>query len=988
MESTSTGGKSRVVVVLGGVVVVILILVALAPTLIGATMGRSLVTGAVAEQLNGTPSVGAVSLSWFGTQRVSALKVTEAGGREALDLDVTVHKGLLGLLGGVDGATIDVSGTVNGAVNADGTTSFETLKRETPASASSGGGGSPSLTVNVDDLLVALELPDRRAGTFVLDDLAGTVTLASSGAIGLNVESATTAGSTSGSVDVDMTIDGDEINGTVKLVRLPSSVAAIAVKHDDVDLGRDLGPIVDVTAHVKPASGGMDLDVTVTGSKLRLEAKAVVDTATGAVEARSVDLAAEVQPALFEALTDGSTIDRPTPVIVNLTSLSLPPAPKGEDEKYPIHRVGVTGSVTVMEPVVVTVASDNPIRSAVERARVGIASARLGDEATIDLDVASGLAEGQVGRLAGNLVVHSPFNDAGEVTIGPNSITGELNGTDVPTGIAQLLPTKLPIDFPRDVGPTIDISARFDADEVLVTLDSQHVGVTAFGVVDASGAFAGRDIEATLDVHPALAADLGIEIDAPARVYALIESLAVPAPPDDGYTLSDLAIDGIVTVSGPSNVAVGETVIDMTRDLGGSVELATTLAPGGDLEVRLTAGQVRGTVTGRVGDGGALSGSSSLTGMIQPALFQTLTGVSVESPVRAEATVSAFSWPATGDLRYATIDADLAVGNLAVTAGGARYASDGVALAVSSDGIGGGVSVTGSAGIESGRVEFEQSISGLFDDDGNFDSTGITPVGTIDATGLTGAQLIALLPEEQRTAVNRAVLYGDVGASIRTSRAGDGFEADVSLQAGHADVTGSVRRTTRGLRVQRGRVKLVVTSALLAALQEESEDPVRLEAPANAIVTLEDFELPVTDDGYGMPAAPIAFDLNVVGGALIGGTIKQAVALGGLNASGTARLGDAKRFTLAGTAQLDRAGAGARLFDAEYDVSVDVPEQGSAVPGGRVRLTQLGVTDLESVLGLEPETMSGTVGQGGAVEIAIATTGAQTRRARRRGTTR
>ncbi|MCP3902995.1 MAG: hypothetical protein GY715_05100 [Planctomycetes bacterium] len=1073
--------KSRLVVVLGGVVLVIVILLALAPTLIGATMGRSLVTNAVAKQVNGTPSVGSVSLSWFGSQRVEGLRVTEASGRDALDLDVTVRKGLLGLMGGIDGATLDVSGTINGTVNEDGTTSFNELASEAPAGSSSAPGGPPpSVTVNISDLLVALEFVDRETNeteTLILDDINGSAALAPGGSVNVNLSTPTTVGSATGSMTItatatgvldgqgafspdgafvdatvdwsgsdvpvpfvaeleslrklkvtantddlgnalkvgvetrgrltggsasrlDVNLDLDDpfdsagepnvglhsISGTVTGVGVPTSLAAGALAGTPIDLPRDVGPTVDVTARFSPGTAGrVDVDASVDGANIAVEAKAVV-AMDGAVDASRVDVTTTVKPALFRELT-GSTVDAAVPLAVALTSLRLPAAPETGD--YPVGRIGVEGSVTIAEPVVVTVAGDKPVRCAVASAVVGVRAATLGDEVAVDVNVLSGLADGAMGRLVGALVLRSPIGDDGSFALGLDGITGELTGTDVPTALVQLASVDLPIDFARDVGPTADIVAKFNpgrprgaamqGTDVEMTLTARHADVSATGFVDSDGAIEGGTLDATLNVQPALAMDLaGAEIDAPATVHAVVRSLSLPAPSESGISLADVTLDATVTASGPSRVSVGGKTIDMGRDVGPSLEVSAELARNRNIDLAVTSDRINVAGTGVVAESGAISGSGTVTAQLRPQLVRELAGITLDALVSLAAEIRSLGVSATKDLGALAVDATVALtGPIILTTGegqtAARYTARDVSVDVNSDRLGREVHVTGSAAIESGRIEFDQRISGLLDDEGNFALAGFKPVGTVDVEGLTGDQVVALLPADQRSVVTRAVLAGDVGASIRTSASGNDLVADVSVQAGLADVSGNVRRTASGIRVQRGRVKLQVTSALLAALQEDSTDPVRLTSPANAIVTLSEFTLPANDEGaYDMPTDAVAFDVTVVGGAVVHSALSEPVALASLEASGTAQLGPTARYTLDGSAVVNRAGTGSRLANATYDIDVRMPEGGAPVPGGRVRLENLAVSDLEHVLGLDPETISGTVGSGGAVEIAIA----------------
>ncbi|MEI6024790.1 MAG: hypothetical protein WCP80_09405, partial [Phycisphaerales bacterium] len=109
-SATSKPRKLRKIfmwIILGGLTCVIA-LVAFLPSIASLPMFRGLITGAVAEQVNGKVSIGDISLTWFGPQQVDNFSIVGNDAKSSLAVSASLRNGLFDLAtGSVD--SIDVT---------------------------------------------------------------------------------------------------------------------------------------------------------------------------------------------------------------------------------------------------------------------------------------------------------------------------------------------------------------------------------------------------------------------------------------------------------------------------------------------------------------------------------------------------------------------------------------------------------------------------------------------------------------------------------------------------------------------------------------------------------------------------------------------------------------------------------------------------------------------------------------------------------------
>jgi hypothetical protein len=205
---------------LAALLVALALLVVLAPTLVSLGLGRGAVAGTIERRINGTATLQALRVRWFGAQEVTGLVVTGDDGKTDAEIDLVINAGLLALLaGGVDPLDVELAGALSGEVRPDGSTSFEELWKRTPprdggaARAKTGGEyvilppGLPAAKVRVTKLRV--ELSDAQSeAVAVLDGLSGTIDFAPDGTTALHLAGTTGGGSEPGAIDLNLDTSG------------------------------------------------------------------------------------------------------------------------------------------------------------------------------------------------------------------------------------------------------------------------------------------------------------------------------------------------------------------------------------------------------------------------------------------------------------------------------------------------------------------------------------------------------------------------------------------------------------------------------------------------------------------------------------------------------------------------------------------------------------------------------------------------------------
>ncbi len=201
----------------GGAAVALGGLVALAPTLVSAGLGKGFLESKAGQAVHGTARIGSLSLAWFGPQRITALELADATGQSQVRLDLGVDNGLFQLaFGSVDTLRAQVSGSVQAHLLPGGGTSLSNFAPSQPSAAPKLLDASTSASA---DPLAALPFPvqlrigsldatllNGQATAFAVRGLKGQVAVGRAQPLIVDLTADTQVGERSGSLAVKGTL--------------------------------------------------------------------------------------------------------------------------------------------------------------------------------------------------------------------------------------------------------------------------------------------------------------------------------------------------------------------------------------------------------------------------------------------------------------------------------------------------------------------------------------------------------------------------------------------------------------------------------------------------------------------------------------------------------------------------------------------------------------------------------------------------------------
>lgn len=325
------------------VIVLIALLVVAAPTVLSWGPAAGIARGAIADSVNGDVQLKSVRLGWFSPQSVEGLTIKDTSGANVVDLNVTVHGGLLSLItSGGDGLEATVSGGVKGTIEPDGTNGLAKLFEKGTVSASSSSSGSAPAqgasqpvraTLNVNDF--AVRLTDQASGhSYALEKLHGSASfdsaagtfstkidgntdfLGGKGTVALDADVTNLVGVFDpAAIGVDVALDGTNIRVPVdtrsadfpvvrlaiKSPRLGESVALTAKAEGSLDGSTSSSLVADVTVDRPFGAGGVlagpaELLAGVKGSVVA--AQLPTSLAQPMLAATSIDLPEDIGPTI------------------------------------------------------------------------------------------------------------------------------------------------------------------------------------------------------------------------------------------------------------------------------------------------------------------------------------------------------------------------------------------------------------------------------------------------------------------------------------------------------------------------------------------------------------------------------------------------------------------------------------------------------------------------------------------------------------------
>lgn len=249
----------RVAIALGIGLIVAAVLVVLAPSIVSATILRSVVRDQLAPHVRGTVDLVDAKVSWSGPQ---VWQVRISGQHDAVDATVSVHNGLLALLRASESLDVRIGVSVDTASREDGSiTLLELLQPPSEAARTSSAGSSTSreptapvslptpmrgAKVSIDPLKVVIK-PLGAGRTVRVEGASATITLGGSDAT-VKAKGSTTIDAERGSFEVDATLrnlfgrDGvvtpttAGVDLAVKATALPVSAGAQDVVVRSLDL--------------------------------------------------------------------------------------------------------------------------------------------------------------------------------------------------------------------------------------------------------------------------------------------------------------------------------------------------------------------------------------------------------------------------------------------------------------------------------------------------------------------------------------------------------------------------------------------------------------------------------------------------------------------------------------------------------------------------------------------------------------------------------
>ncbi|MCE9619923.1 MAG: hypothetical protein K8R92_08435 [Planctomycetes bacterium] len=284
--TTSNPPKKRRKLILwtaASLVVVVVLLVALLPTIASMPMFRGFITDAVASKVNGKVSIGDMSFSWSGPQRIDNFSIVGDDGKSTVLVSLSLQNGFLELLSTtIKQIDMTVSGKVAGELGADGKLSLLSLAKSAaptapaapphlPAAAAPGAiaanwPGKIQVVINGFDVDIA----NANGPRFAIEGLKGKVALSNNGPIEIQLAANTKIGDKPGSISANgtfkdvMTAAGafdpigitGSLNAEVNGVLVPVTGASLEIAQAKFVIAADAGKPIDLSADINTSVNG------------------------------------------------------------------------------------------------------------------------------------------------------------------------------------------------------------------------------------------------------------------------------------------------------------------------------------------------------------------------------------------------------------------------------------------------------------------------------------------------------------------------------------------------------------------------------------------------------------------------------------------------------------------------------------------------------------------------------------------------------------
>lgn len=458
-------------------------------------------------------------------------------------------------------------------------------------------------------------------------DLTGRVDLAVEGKGMIDGTTASTVNATIAAEDI---IDAagtpsfgiEKLTGTVQAQQLPTVLAQPFLAGTEVDLARDLGPLLDVNADF---GGGESrrVSATIAARQLSIELSALVNGVTRAIEGDKFNLEAQIAPETVKALA-AQDVDKPIALVAKFTRFTVPAA--RPDGTLPLDGIGFSGRIDSPGLVTLRNQSGAAIATAGDLVVV-LESPTLGEGVTVKAD-----ATVENGTLAVNQKLSNLF--AADGSLDPVGVVadGTVALTNVPADrLVQLMPEQqallaqiltAPLNLNATTGRSADGAitavASLDAGNLTASIDTSR----------ADEVITVKQAQVALRATPGLvaaaqASETPIVLDQPATIRVTLAATSVRE--------QDLREKGLAAV--PLNAVVQ------------SDALVVSQVPG--VATRLTVADLRSDVSLLLGDviQAALKGSASVAGQAPLALvaFDLKSSMPAEQPIVVDGSLRAES---------------------------------------------------------------------------------------------------------------------------------------------------------------------------------------------------------------------------------------------------------------------------------------------------------------------------------------------------------
>ena len=249
-------------IILGGLTCVIA-LVAFLPSIASLPMFRGLITGAVAEQVNGKVSIGDISLTWFGPQQVDNFSIVGNDAKSSLAVSASWRNGLFDLaMGGGDAIDVTVSAKIAGALDTAGKLSLLDLAKspapaapqKTPATSTAAATPAfqfPSRPIQITISRFDATILNAAGPAFAVDGLKAKLAVSQKGPLEIELSANTKIGDKPGAISANGTFTN--IFNTAGVFDPIAVNGSLNAQVDGVLL-----PVLDVPAEITQATFSID----------------------------------------------------------------------------------------------------------------------------------------------------------------------------------------------------------------------------------------------------------------------------------------------------------------------------------------------------------------------------------------------------------------------------------------------------------------------------------------------------------------------------------------------------------------------------------------------------------------------------------------------------------------------------------------------------------------------------------------------------------